>query len=200
MPASDSTYASVIKNRGFLNLWFNQILVQLSYNALNFALIIWVFRLTNSNTAVSALLFSVYLPAVLVGLFTGVLVDVTNRRTLIRWINILLCLMFILLIFFKYHYAAILLITFSINILAQFYSPAEASAIPIIVKKNQLLIANSIFSTTLYLCFLLGFGLAGPVINHLGINFVFGLGAAFTFIGFLATFTFPSIINPGKCQ
>lgn len=197
---SQSTLGQVIKNPGFLNLWTNQVLVQLSYNALNFALIIWVFRLTGSNTAVAALLFSAYLPAVVFGLFAGVLVDVTNRRTLIRWINILLSICFLSLILFKYQFGIILTITFLINSLAQFYSPAESSAIPIVVKKTQLLIANSIFSTTLYICFLLGFGLAGPVINHFGINLVFALGALLTFIAFIATFSFPSITNKSNIE
>ena len=149
------SFASVIKNRGFLNLWINQILVQLSFNSLNFALIIWVFNLTDSNIAVSALLFSIYLPVVILGLFAGVLVDVTDRRKIIMIINFLLGLCFFSLIFLKTSLPAILVITFAVNALGQFYSLAEASAIPIVVGRNQLLTANSIFSATLYfLCFL----------------------------------------------
>lgn len=191
--ASQVTFASVLKNRGFLNLWINQILVQLSYNALNFALIIWVFQLTDANTAVSALLFAIYLPAVILGLFTGVLVDITDRRKIIIMIDFFLSLSFFSLIFFKESYPAILLIAFFINALGQFYAPAEASAIPLVVKKNQLITANSVFSTTLYSCFLLGFGLAGPLINHLGIDMVFGLGGSLLGLAFLLSFLFPSI-------
>lgn len=194
MNESDS-YLSVVKNPGFLNLWVNQILVQLSYNSINFALIIWVFRLTDSSTAVSVLLLSVYLPAVLFGLFAGVLVDIIDRKKIIRVINISLALAFFSLIFLKNTYPAILLITFFANALAQFYTPAESSAIPILVKKNQLLAANSIFSTTLYTSFLLGFGLAGPLINHLGIDIVFGLGGALLSVAFLLSFAFPAIVN-----
>lgn len=185
--------ASVIANPGFLNLWINQILVQLSFNALNFALIIWVFKLTDSNTAVSSLLFAIFLPAVILGLFAGVLVDVIDRRRIIRWIDFFLSLAFFSLIFLKDSFPAILLVTFFINAVAQFYSPAEASAIPLVVKRSQLLTANSIFSATLYTAFLLGFGLAGPLINHLGIDFVFGLGGAVLAVAFLLSFLFPSI-------
>ena len=187
------SFASVLGNRGFLNLWLNQILVQLSYNALNFALIIWVFQLTGSNTAVAALLLAVYLPAVLLGLFTGVLVDLIDRRKIIMMIDFFLCLAFFSLIFFKDSYPAILAVAFFVNALGQFYAPAEASAIPLIVKRPQLLPANSFFSITLYSCFLLGFGLAGPFINHFGINFVFILGGLFLSLAFLLSFTFPSI-------
>lgn len=188
-----ASFSSVIQNRGFLNLWVNQILVQLSYNSLNFALIIWVFKLTDSTTAVSALLLSVYLPAVILGLFSGVLVDLMDRKKIIMVIDFFLCLAFFSLIFLKDSYPAILAVAFFVNALGQLYAPAEASAIPLVVKKQQLITANSLFSATLYSSFLLGFGLAGPLIGHLGIDFVFGLGGLFLALAFLLSFTFPVI-------
>lgn len=188
-----STLSSVISNRGFLNLWINQILVQLSYNALNFALIVWVFRLTDSNLAVSALMFAVYLPAVIFGLFFGVIVDITDRKKIIMAIDLLLSFCFFALIFLKFYFPAVLVITFLVNTLGLLYAPAEASAIPMVVKKNQLIIANTLFSITLYSCFLLGFGFSGPLIGHLGINLVFIFGGLLLFTAFLLSFTFPSI-------
>ncbi|HBQ50812.1 TPA: hypothetical protein DD690_02425 [Candidatus Daviesbacteria bacterium] len=187
------SFASVLGNRGFLNLWINQILVQLSYNSLNFALIIWVFKLTDSSMAVAVLLLAVYLPAVLLGLFTGVLVDLIDRKKIIMLIDFFLCLSFFSLIFLKDSYPAILAVAFFVNALGQFYAPAEASAIPLIVKRPQLLVANSFFSITLYSSFLLGFGLAGPFINHFGINMVFVAGGIFLGLAFFLAFTFPSI-------
>ncbi len=196
-----SSFASVIANPGFLNLWVNQILVQLSLNVLNFALIIsWVFQLTNSNTAVSVLIFAIFLPAVIFGLFTGVLVDLIDRRKIIMMIDFALCLLFFSLIFFKESFPLILVVTFFINTLAQFYSPAEASAIPIVVRKNQLLTANSIFSATLYSTFLIGFGLAGPLITHFGINLIFGLGGVLLGVAFLLSLMFPSIKTTPDAQ
>ncbi len=186
-------FASVIANKGFLNLWINQILVQLSFNALNFALIIWVFKLTGSNTAVSALLFSIYFPAVLLGLFSGVLVDIIDRKKIIMMIDFFLSILFFSLIFLKGSFPAILTVTFLINALGQFYAAAEASAIPLIVKDKQLLTANSLFSATLYSAFLVGFGLAGPLITHLGIDTVFGLGGIILAGAFLLSLLFPSI-------
>lgn len=193
--AEKASYSSVISNRGFLNLWINQILVQLSYNALNFTLIIWVFKLTDSTTAVSALLFAVYLPAVVFGLFSGVLVDLIDKKKIIMMIDFFLALSFFSLIFTKSSYPAILMTAFFVNALGQFYAPAEASAIPIIVKKEQLITANSLFSATLYTSFLLGFGLAGPLLSHLGINFVFALGGVLLTIAFLLSLIFPSIVT-----
>lgn len=195
-----SSFISVIKNHGFLNLWINQALVQLSYNSLNFALIIWVFQLTGSNTAVAALLFALYLPSVIFGLFAGVLVDVTDRKKIILIINILLALCFFSLIFLKGYYGAILIITFLINTLGQFYAPAEASAIPLVVKKQQLMTANSIFTATLFATFLIGFGLAGPLINHLGIDMLFAVGGGLLTVAFLLALKFPSITNKSNWE
>ncbi|MBI2596491.1 MFS transporter [Candidatus Daviesbacteria bacterium] len=190
-----ASFSTVIRNRGFLNLWINQILVQFAYNSLNFALIIWVFKLTDSNTAVSALLFAVYLPAVILGLLTGILVDVTDRKKVILWVNFLLAVCFISLIYLKTNFIALLAVTFFINTLIQFYNPSEASAIPLVVKKHQLLAANALFSITLFSAFLLGFGLAGPLLTHLGINFVFKLEAVLASAAFLMAFRFPPILN-----
>lgn len=194
------SFTDVLRNPGFLNLWINQILVQLSFNSLNFALIIWIFKLTDSNAAVSALLFAIYLPAVILGLFTGVLVDVIDRRKIIMGIDFCLSVLFFALIFVKGSFPLILLVTFLINALAVVYSPAEASAIPLVVRKNQLLTANSIFSATLYSAFLVGFGLSGPLINHLGINFIFALGGVVLGVAFLLSLMFPSIKSVPDAQ
>src|SRR4051812_7309210 len=121
---SQESFSQVIKNPGFLNLWLNQILVQLAYNSLNFALIIWVFKLTGSNTAVATLLFAVYLPAVVFGLFAGVLVDVIDKKKIIIAIDLVLSLLFFSLIFLKGYYLAILVVAFLVNTLAQFYTPS----------------------------------------------------------------------------
>jgi MFS family permease len=185
----------ILKQKGFLNLWLNQILVQLSFNALNFALLIWVFHLTNSNTAVSALLLAVYLPAVVFGLFSGVLIDITDRRKIILAINLLMAMAFFSLIFLKGNLWAILVVTFFINTLGQFYAPAEASAIPLVVKKRELLTANTLFTATLFISFLLGFGISGPLIGNFGIDFIFGLGGVILLIAFALAFKFPTIVN-----
>lgn len=195
MEDDTASFLETIKNKGFLNLWINQILVQLSYNALNFALILWVFHLTNSNFAVSLLLVATYFPPIIFGLFAGILTDLTDRKKMIMWINILLAICFFLLIPLKESFGAILVLTFIINSLAQFYAPAESSAIPLIIPKNQLLVANSLFSITLFGSFLVGFGIAGPLMNLLGIDYTLIIGGITLIAAFLLTFLFPSIKN-----
>lgn len=187
------TPSSILKNRGFINLWINQILVQLSYNCLNFGLLVWVYHLTESSLSVSLMLFSVYAPSVIFGLFAGTIVDITDRKKIIMLINLLLVICFVSLIFFKGSFLMILIIVFIVNSLIQFYVPAESSAIPLICHRKQLLAANSLFSITLFGSFLAGFGIAGPIMNMFNIDFVFGFGAVLLLLAFFLSFFFPKI-------
>lgn len=186
-------FTSVIKNPGFRYLWFNQILVQLALNALNFTLIIWVYKLIDNNLAISALLLAVYLPAIIFGIFAGTSVDIFNRKKIILLIDLLIAFSFVIFIFIKGSFILILILTFIINTLAQFFMPAESSSIPLLVSKKQLFVANSLFSLTLYGAFMLGFTLGGPILNHFGINVMFGLGALSLIIAFFMARNLPSI-------
>ncbi len=195
MDQEKPSFASVLKNPGFKYLWINQILVQLAYNTLNFTLIIWVFKLTGSSLAVASLLISMYLPAILWGIFAGVFVDIADKRKIIILIDILLGLAFLGFIFIKYSYPLILLNIFFINSLGQFFIPAEGSSIPMLVPKRQLILANSLFSLTLYGSFMIGFSLAGPMLNFFGINSIFYLVSISMVVAFLAALNLPSIKN-----
>lgn len=190
---SKSSFSSIIQNRGFRFLWINQLLMQLAVNTLNFALIIWVFKLTNSNFAVSALILSIYLPALIFGIFAGVYVDMNDRRKTILLVDFLLALLFLIFILVKDFYPLILINAFLINCLFQFFIPAENSSIPMLLSKTKLFLANSLFSFTLYGSFMIGFTLAGPILNYLGIDAIFFLGSASLFSAFLMVQKLPNL-------
>ena len=187
------SFASVISVRGFKFLWINQVLVQLAINTLNFSLLIWVYKLTGSNFAVAALLFAVYLPSLLFGLFAGVLVDLSDKKKIIYMMDLLFAIAFLAFIPIKGIYPLILLNAFIINCGSQFFVPAESSSIPQLLGKEKLFLANSLFTLTLYGSFMLGFAAAGPILNFWGINTVFYLGAALLFTAFLLAQNLPSI-------
>src|SRR3989344_326024 len=121
---------------------------------LDFALIIWVFKLTDSNFAVSALILAVYLPAFLFAIIGGIFADRADKRKIIIIIDLLFALAFLIFPFIRGSYPLILLNTFFINSLTQFFIPAESSSIPLLVSKKQLFVANSLFSFTLYGAFM----------------------------------------------
>lgn len=195
------TFISVIGNRAFRFLWINQILIQLAFNTLNFTLIIWVFKLTDSNLAVSVLMISIYLPALIFGLLAGIFVDIADRKKIILTIDFLFALAFLFFIVIKKFYPLLLLNTFFVNSLGQFFMPIESSSIPMLVKRRQLLLANSLFSITLYGSFMIGFSLAGPILSIFGINAIFYLGFVCLSLAWLLSQNLPSIkISQGKKQ
>ncbi|MDD5596287.1 MAG: MFS transporter [Candidatus Omnitrophica bacterium] len=189
--SSKPTFSSVIKSPGFRYLWLNQILVQLAYNTLNFALIVWVFKLVGTHLAVSGLMVAIYAPALIFGLLAGVMVDLLDRRKIIIVIDILLAFSFLLFIFIRHSYPLILLNAFFINSLAQFFMPAEGSSIPMLVSRKQFFIANSLFSLTLYASFMIGFSIGGPILNHFGINQLFYGGAILLGLAFVIAQNLP---------
>lgn len=194
--AKEDSFSSVISIKGFRFLWINQILMQLAINTLNFALIIWVYKLTNSNLAVSVLILSVYLPAFLFGILAGVFVDLTDKRKIIILIDLLFALSFFIFPFIKGSYPLILLNAFFMNTLSQFFVPSESSSIPLLVKKEKLFIANSLFSFTLYGSFMIGFTIAGPILNLYGINAVFYFGTVLLTLAFLFSQGLPKLKVP----
>lgn len=200
--AEKVSFTSVIANRGFRYLWTNQVLVQIAYNTLNFALVIWVFKLTDSNMAVSALILAIYLPTIIFGMFAGVFVDLVDRRKIIIAVDILLALAFLLFIFFKRSYPLILINTFLVNALSQFFMPSESSSIPLLVERKQLFLANSLFSLTLFGALMMGYSVAGPILNGLGIDAIFFFGAGMLFFAFILANNLPKIKVPfrGKGQ
>lgn len=199
--ANKPTFASVIANKGFRFLWINQVLIQLSFNTLNFALLIWVYKLTDSIIASSGLMIAIYLPALLFGMLAGVYVDIANRKKIILTIDLLFALAFLVFLFIKGSYPLLLLNAFFVNSLAQFFIPTESSSIPLLVRKKQLMLANSLFSMTLYGSFMIGFSLAGPLLSILGINSVFYLGFACMFLAWILAQNLPAINIPqGKIE
>ncbi len=192
--SSQPTFTDVLKNKAFRYLWINQLLLQLVYNTLNFALIIWVFKLTDSNFAVSALILSIYVPSFLFGFFAGVFVDMADRKKIILWIDFLLALSMLIFLFVKNSYPLILLNTFFMSSLSQFFAPAESSSIPMVVEKKQLLPANSLFSLTLYGSVAVGYSMAGPILSFFGINAIFLIGFVCLFLAFLLSGNLPKIV------
>ncbi|OGE14739.1 hypothetical protein A3F00_03250 [Candidatus Daviesbacteria bacterium RIFCSPHIGHO2_12_FULL_37_11] len=193
---SKVNFSSVLENRGFKFLWINQALMQLAVNSLNFALILWVFKLTNSNFAVSALIAAYYLPALIFGIFAGVIVDILDRRKVVIIIDLLLGILILTYALVKDYYPLILINAFLINTLNQFFMPTENSSIPMLVPKKHLFLANSYFSLTFYASILLGYTMAGPVFNLFGINTLFIICSMLLFIAFVISWQIPPLKAP----
>ncbi len=153
----------VLQNPRFLSLFGSQIFTQVGGNMVLFGLTITVFGLTDSNTSVSILLLTFLVPAVIFGAIAGVFVDMFDRRKILVWTNFARGAMFLLLVFFTDQLAIIYIVTALVATLTTFFAPAEAAMIPLVVKREQLMTANSLFILALQGSFVLGFAVLGPL-------------------------------------
>lgn len=154
----------VFRNAAFLRLWLSQAATQVGGNMVLYGLTVIVVNSTRSNTAVSLLILSFLVPAVLFSAVAGVYVDRIDRRLILIATNVLRGAMFVALYLVGDNLGLILLLNVSVSTITVFFAPAEAAMIPSLVRRDQLLAANGIFTLTLNAAFALGFALLGPLV------------------------------------
>ena len=174
-------FFSILRNKDFSKIWLAQMLSQLSLNMINFALILRIYGLTGSTTSVSLVLLASALPSVLLGPFSGVIADRLNYKSILTYTNVLRFIAVLMIIFANGNTLAVLEVLFVMNIITQFFAPAESSSFPLIVKKDHLLHANSFSMSTLYATILIGYSIAGPLFAYLG-STIFFIICAFMYL------------------
>ena len=157
---------AVFRNPAFLRLWLSQAATQIGGNMVLFGLTVIVSS-TQPNTAVSLLILSFLVPAVLFSAVAGVYVDRIDRRLVLITTNILRGFAMIGLFLVGDHFLAILLLNIFVSTVTVFFAPAEAAMIPEVVPRRQLLSANGVFTLTLNAAFAIGFALLGPLVINI---------------------------------
>jgi hypothetical protein len=178
--SKSSGFREILQNPYFLRLWIAQLISQSIQNAANYASIVLVGEQAGASTFVGGVVIAFSLPIVLFGIPAGVLVDRMNKGVVLWSSNILRALMsfgfIISLIIAPKAFVPIYLLTFFISIVGQFFAPAEGAAIPLLVKRDELVPALSLFNVTFTLAQALGFILLGPVMLNFAIPITFHFG------------------------
>ena len=174
------SFRSVLKNRSFLLLWLAQLISQIVFNAANYGVIAKVTAVTHSTLLVGFAIISFTLPAVPFSLLAGVYVDYLDKRLVLWACNALRAvatgLIVLALLWSPHTVLALFFLAFAISLITQFFIPAEASAIPLLVSKNDLVPALSLFNITLTLAQALGFLVVGGLITALFPPFQLAIG------------------------
>lgn len=178
----DKGFAAVFQNRNFLILWAGQLFSQLAdkvYLVLMIAIIAARFDTPDQSISgwVAAVMIAFTVPAVLFGALAGVFVDRWRKRPVLVWSNLLrggLVIALPLGIWLTSGWGVVLglpvafwlllVVTFLISTLTQFFAPAEQSIIPLIVAEGDLLSANSLYTTTMMASVIVGFAVGEPVL------------------------------------
>ena len=163
-PDSEPGALDVFRNRPFLLLWLSQVFTQIGGNMVLFGLTVIVLETTKSNTWVSVLILSFLGPAVLLSAVAGVYVDRLDKRLVLVATNLLRAGMFVLLWAFRDILPLVLLLNAIVSTITVFFAPAEASMIPQLVPRKQLVAANGVFTLTLNAAFAIGYALLGGIV------------------------------------
>ncbi|MBD2776623.1 MFS transporter [Iningainema sp. BLCCT55] len=175
-------FLPVLRNFNFLALWGGQIFCQLAdkvYLVLMIALINTQFQSSEQSISgwVSVLMIAFTIPAVLFGSVAGVFVDRWSKKAVLVATNLwrgILVLAIPVLLWLTHDwqpvgvlpmgFGIILVVTFLVSTLTQFFAPAEQAAIPLIVKEQHLLSANSLYTTTMMASVIIGFAVGEPLL------------------------------------
>ncbi len=179
---SENHILKTLQIKPFLYLILSEFFSQISMNIFNFILLIVVFSIARSNSAVSGVVIAFTFPTIIFGILAGVLVDKWNKKKVLFLTNLLRALMVLPLFLLHGNLFFIYAVTFAVSIVTQFFIPAETPMIPVLVKRKYLLSANAIFGVVMYSSIFLAYALSGPILYLFGKQNVFVFLAAFFLI------------------
>ena len=182
-------FLTVLRKRNFLLLWLAQLISMTIQNASNYAVLVLINAVTGSTTLIGLAIVCFSIPSVLIGAPAGVLVDRWNKRRVLFYSNCLRAFatfgFVVSLLLNNKQLVPVYLLTFLISCIAQFFSPAEGSTIPMLVNEQELMPALSLFNITFMLSQAIGFLLLAPIILAFWQPFFVGIVALYVVIGAL---------------
>jgi len=175
---AQATFGQVLRNRDFFALWLAQLVSGFGDWLAVLALFSLVaFRWKGNANEVSGILFAFVLPFALVGPVAGVFVDRWNlKRTMIA--SDLLRAVLALLLMVATSPLVVYALIFALSAVSCFFLPAQIAAIPLLVQKRELLVANALNSQTQQLNKVIGPAVAGILVAGVGERVCFLLDAA----------------------
>jgi hypothetical protein len=190
---------AVLRNRPFLLLWLAQLSTQVGGNMVMFGLFIIIgSNYSGSKIAISILLLSFLVPAILFSAIAGVFVDRVDKRHMLLVTNVLRGVAFLMVFLVGNNLLLLYLLMILVSTVTTFFGPAEASMIPFLVPRAQLLAANGLFTLTTNASFALGFALFGPFLVALASPQVLILVVAVLyFVAAVFCWTLPSSLPSG---
>jgi predicted MFS family arabinose efflux permease len=169
-PTANNGFSALLKNRNFLFLWIGQVVSQLA-DKVFFVLIIALLESYPTptglpeNTKYSILMVVFTIPAILFGSAGGIFVDRFSKKLILVGSSLMRGVLTLSISFLPRQFFILLLLTFNISTVTQFFAPAEQATIPLLVKRANLLAANALFSSTMMGALIIGFAIGEPILS-----------------------------------
>jgi MFS transporter, DHA3 family, macrolide efflux protein len=184
-------------NRGFFSFWLAQLVSQFGDRVHQMALVgLIAARNPGSSIELAKLLAFTIIPVFIVGPIAGVYIDRWDRRRTLFICDLIRGFLVLLIAFYLMHLPVIwpmYVAVFIIFSLSRFYVPAKMSFLPEIVDSKDLLIANSLVSTTGMIALVIGALLGGLIVEHSGSYGGFLWDAGTYFVASLLVFSISTL-------
>ena len=168
--AVNNGFSALLKNRGFMLLWIGQLFSQLG-DKIFFVLMVALLENYQpptglaQNSMYSILMLAFTLPAILFGSAGGIFVDRFSKKLVLTLSNYIQTVLMLFIAFLPRDFFMLLLLTFGVSTLAQFFTPAQQAAIPVLVRRENFMAANAVYSTTMMGSLIVGFAIGEPILT-----------------------------------
>ena len=168
-PSSSNGFQALLKNKPFLILWIGQLLSQVA-DKVFFILLIALLENYQpiagmKNSMRSTLMIAFTLPAIFFGSAGGIFVDRFSKKQVLVASDVIRGLLTLAIPWLPRQFVVLLVVTFVISTVTQFFAPAEQAAIPLLVKRENLMAANALFTTTMMGALIVGFAVGEPLLS-----------------------------------
>ncbi len=171
-----TAYLRVLReNPDFARLWLAQVVSLLGdwFNTIALSALVVAYNPENSGLAISGLLLARFVPPLLMSPLAGVLVDRFDRKRLLIWSNLLRSGVVLLLLLATQGVEWLWLIyvlTIIQFILSSVFEPGQSALIPNVIKRDDLVVGNTLVSITWSVMLALGAVIGGVVASLFGTN------------------------------
>jgi MFS family permease len=155
---------SLLKNHRFRRLLESRLLGQVAQNALVYSLLILVVEETGSSVQTAILLCAFTLPGIILAIPAGAAADILPKQLTLTAGYLLRAGIAAALAYSHDDLAFVYLLAAASAAVGQVFSPAEAAAVPAVVRRDQLTVANSWMLLTLVLGQVLGLVALAPLL------------------------------------
>jgi len=159
---------SLRHNRPLFALWSGEFCSRIGESMFQIALLWYLLEATNSSLATGLVSMISYLPAIVVGLWAGVLVDRWPFVAVLQGANVarvlLVAALPLLALMAALPIAGVALLAFAVSSASAFFGPARDALIPRLARPGELLSANSLVQSAWQFSLLIGPFLAALVL------------------------------------
>jgi MFS family permease len=164
-------FTSVLRNRAFLCIWLAQVASQTAQNTLWYALIVLVSNSSGqSPVSIGLTIILVQLPTVFFSSVSGVLVDRMPKNVILVGTNAIRVVGVFGYLLFQRDVGVLYAITFAVAVVSQPFAPAEGATLPLLVDREELITANSLFQLTFMASQAVGYAVGSLAIGLLGMD------------------------------